>query len=68
MPKSCFDGPLTEECKDCMYWSNGDKEWKNHTIITVPMGEGYIGCGANFPIDECEAFHKMWEEEQKEAE
>lgn len=41
MLKSCFDGYLTPACKDCQYWSDGDKS-----------GLG-IGCNAPMPIIEC---------------
>ena len=53
MPKSCFDGYLTEACKTCPYWQN-DKNG--------------IGCNVPYPIMECKDFKKMYEEDQKNHE
>ena len=52
MPKSVFDGYLTESCATCDAWSDG----KNGT----PLGCGYCG-----PIMNCDAFRKMYEEENE---
>ena len=54
--KSCFDGYLTDECKNCGWWKDGTDEYHS------------IGCGCPFPIDHCEAFHKMEQEEYKKLE
>ena len=53
MPKSCFDGYLTDECAKCEYWN----KWAN--------GEPCCGCGCPFPISECEAFSRMEAEENR---
>lgn len=50
MRKSVFDGYLTESCATCDAWSDG----KNGK----PLGCGYCG-----PIMNCDAFRKMYEEE-----
>ena len=53
MPKSCLDGYLTEACKTCDYWRNGEN--------------GSLGCGVPFPIMLCKAFEKMYNEEERKA-
>ena len=50
MPRSCFDGYLTDECKDCPDWKNGDND------------DGIIGCATRLPIMLCPYFKKMYEE------
>ena len=52
MPKSCFDGYLTEGCATCPDWADG-------------TDERGIGCATRFPIDWCPHFKKMWEEEER---
>ena len=47
MPKSCFDGYLTEGCATCPDWADG-------------TDERGIGCATRFPIDWCPHFKKMW--------
>lgn len=51
--KSCFDGYLTSECKNCEFWCDGSDPNKG------------IGCGTPYPIDHCEYFNKMSKEEEK---
>ena len=46
--KNCFEGYLTEACNTCEYWCNSATA---------------IGCGAPFPIDHCNDFARMCEEE-----
>ena len=53
MPKSCFDGYLTDECAKCPDWRNGDE-----------YGDG-VGCATTLPIMLCPYFKKMWEKEEK---
>jgi len=55
MPKSVFDGYLTESCATCDAWSDG-KDGR-------PLGCCYCG-----PIMNCEAFSKMYYEEEKKNE
>ena len=43
---SFLDGYLTDECAKCEYWMDGRS------------GNGF-GCGAWFPIFECEAFNRL---------
>ena len=52
MGKSCFDGYLTDGCKDCPDWEDGTE------------GKG-LGCGTHYPIMHCEYFKRMYEEEEK---
>ena len=52
--KNCFDGYLTNACKSCPFWKDGT------------TNEG-IGCAYPGPIDHCEAFKKMSEEEERKA-
>ena len=49
MAKSCLDGYLTNECALCDYWKNDF--------------DG-CGCAAPFPIMNCNAFAKMYNEEE----
>lgn len=49
--KSCLDGYLTPECKNCPDWADG----------TDNRG---IGCATHHPIMWCPAFAKMYEEEE----
>ena len=51
MPKSCFDGYLTEGCKTCPDWADGSDD------------RG-IGCACHFPIMQCPHFAKMFNEEE----
>lgn len=44
---SVFDGYLTDDCKDCEFWSDG------------PFDSFGIGCCYPGPIDNCESFYKM---------
>lgn len=44
---------LTKECSKCPFWLDG-----------TDIEKGY-GCGCPFPIDRCEAFSKMREEENE---
>lgn len=53
MNRNCFDGYLTEECKNCEFWADGSD-----------MKKG-IGCMYPGPIDNCEAFAKAYEEEEE---
>ena len=53
MPKSCYDGYLTEECEKCEFWGDGRN--------------AVVGCGAPFPIMHCKAFEKMYNEEERKA-
>lgn len=50
---NCFEGYLTEGCKDCECWSD-----KNNY-------KGYIGCGYCGPIMNCTHFAKRFEEDAK---
>lgn len=50
MGKSCLDGYLTEECKKCPDWTNNKDS---------------IGCACCFPIMECKAFAKMYNEREQ---
>ena len=43
--KNCFDGYLTDGCKNCEFWHDG--------------GDNSIGCGCPFPISHCEHFAEM---------
>lgn len=52
MPKSCFDGYLTDGCATCPDWADG-------------TGGRGIGCATRYPIDWCPYFKKMWEEEER---
>lgn len=54
MPKSIFDGYLTDHCSNCPFWSDG----------TNPKLFGY-GCAVPYPIDCCPYFHAMMEEEER---
>ena len=49
--KNCFEGYLTDACKDCGFWHDG-------------TGDS-IGCGAPFPIDHCDDFRKEYEKNNK---
>ena len=49
--KSCFEGYLTEQCKNCPDWRDGT--------------DGTIGCATHYPIDLCPHFAKMYKEEEK---
>lgn len=53
MPKSVLDGYLTEACAKCDFWGDGYKE--------------PLGCCAPFPIMDCRAFEKMYNEEEAKA-
>ena len=50
MPKSCFDGYLTDECKNCPDWKDGH--------------DGELGCTTKLPIMLCPYFKKMFEQEE----
>ena len=52
MPRSCFDGYLTDGCVTCPDWADGSDPSKG------------FGCACHFPIMECEHFRKMYEEEE----
>lgn len=52
MPKSCFDGYLTEGCATCPVWADGSD------------ARG-IGCACHFPIGECPHFAKIMKEDEK---
>ena len=43
--KNCFDGYLTNGCRNCEYWHDGS--------------DNTIGCGCPFPISLCEHFAEM---------
>ena len=53
MPKSCFDGYLTDECANCPDWKDGSDD------------DGIFGCTTKLPIMLCPYFKKMYEEEEK---
>lgn len=55
MSKNCFVEYLTEACGTCICWSNG-------------TADSCIGCCAPFPIMECEAFAKIYNEEEQKRE
>ena len=55
MPKSVFDGYLTESCKECESWSDGQDGRP-------------LGCCTCFPIMHCDAFREMYEKEMKQYE
>ena len=52
MGRCCLTGYLTEECKTCPWWADGSN--------------GAIGCAYPGPIMNCEAFAKMYEEDERE--
>ena len=54
--KNCLEGYLTPTCAICEFWHDGTPDENGNTSI---------GCGCPFPIDHCEAFHKMYEENEK---
>ena len=54
MPKSCFDGYLTDECKNCPDWKDRDNN------------DGVFGCATKLPIMLCPYFKKMLEQDEKE--
>lgn len=58
--KSCFDGYLTEGCKDCPDWKDGTKYDEQGNWLG-------IGCGTHYPIDWCPHFRKMMEEETESS-
>ncbi len=43
--KNCFEGYLTDGCKNCEFWHDGS--------------DNAIGCGCPFPISHCEDFAEM---------
>lgn len=49
--RNCFEGYLTEGCKDCPDWRDGTR--------------GMIGCATHYPIDWCPYFKKMMEDDAK---
>jgi len=51
---NCFEGYLTEGCKDCPDWCDGSN--------------GSIGCGTKYPIDWCPYFSSMWRKNLMKAE
>lgn len=54
--RSCFDGYLTDHCKDCRDWSDGSN------------GKS-LGCNSCYPIDFCPYFvDKVQEEMHQEKE
>ena len=54
MPKSVFDGYLTDSCKECESWSDG-------------YDGRPLGCCTCFPIMHCDAFREMYEKEMKQS-
>lgn len=45
--RNCFEGYLTEGCRNCEYWHDGS--------------DNAIGCGCPFPISHCKYFRKAEE-------
>ena len=62
MSKNCLKEYLTEECQTC-------PDWHDNKVTETSTGKTIsIGCGAHFPIMECKAFRKMWEERERDIE
>lgn len=51
MLRSVFDGYLTDSCKECESWSDGQDGRP-------------LGCCARWPIMHCDAFREMYEKEE----
>ena len=50
MGKNCLEEYLTESCQNCEFWRND---------------ETACGCNCPFPIMQCEAFAKMYNEAEQ---
>lgn len=51
MGKNCLEEYLTESCRNCEFWRND---------------ETACGCYCPFPIMNCKAFEKMYNEAEKD--
>lgn len=61
LKRSVLDGYLTQGCKACIFWSDGNNELLKAAYSKLP---GYgpdpgIGCCACFPIGDCPFFKAM---------
>ena len=52
MGRNVLEGFLTEQCEKCEFWQDGSNDT--------------LGCGYPGPIDNCDAFKKMFEANEKE--
>lgn len=57
--RSCLDGYLTDDCRNCPHWQDGDVKTGFTTYIR--------GCTAPYPIMLCSAFEKQFTKDQKET-
>lgn len=65
LEKNCLDGYLTQGCRFCVFWYDGNQPVKNELLRRVyaklpdHIGTPGIGCNACFPIGDCPFFKAM---------